>query len=161
VLTRERCVRWMSSRAGLWITKYCAGFPRRGRRLPEPLDGWVRHQQALLAGATVPPPRVPFVVERAGARLVARLCSGSEQLLVLLEEQSDTIRLPALQELGLTRREAEVLTWLARGKTNSEIGKIVEMSARTVEKHLEHIFQKLGVENRTAAARCALQGYWR
>jgi len=52
----------------------------------------------------------------------------------------------------LTLREREVLGWLARGKTNAEIGMILGISAATVGKHLEHIYPKLGVENRTAAA---------
>jgi DNA-binding CsgD family transcriptional regulator len=52
----------------------------------------------------------------------------------------------------LTLREREVLLWLARGKTNADIGVILGISAATVGKHLEHIYPKLGVENRTAAA---------
>lgn len=58
--------------------------------------------------------------------------------------------------LGLTRREVEVLTWVTDGKTNAEIGEILDTSPRTVQKHLEHIFEKLGVETRTAAAMRAL-----
>ena len=57
--------------------------------------------------------------------------------------------------LGLTFREAEVLAWVAQGKGNADIAEILGISARTVQKHLEHIFQKLGVETRTAAARVA------
>ena len=52
----------------------------------------------------------------------------------------------------LTSREREVLGWLARGKSNAEIAMILRISAATVGKHLEHIYPKLGVENRTAAA---------
>ena len=52
----------------------------------------------------------------------------------------------------LTLREREVLGWLARGKSNAEIGEILGISSATVGKHLEHIYPKLGVENRTAAA---------
>ena len=52
----------------------------------------------------------------------------------------------------LTLRESEVLRWLAQGKSNAEIGTILGISAATVSKHLEHIYPKLGVENRTAAA---------
>ena len=53
---------------------------------------------------------------------------------------------------ALTSREREVLHWLARGKSNAQIGAILGISAATVSKHLEHIYPKLGVENRTAAA---------
>ncbi len=52
----------------------------------------------------------------------------------------------------LTLREREVLRWLARGKSNAEIATILGISSATVGKHLEHIYPKLGVENRTAAA---------
>jgi len=61
------------------------------------------------------------------------------------------------EALALTGRESEVLYWISNGKTNREIGEILGMSPRTVNKHLEQIFPKLGVENRTAAARVALQ----
>jgi DNA-binding CsgD family transcriptional regulator len=57
----------------------------------------------------------------------------------------------ALEGLGLTQREAEVLAWVAQGKSNPEVAIILGMSARTVQKHLEHVFEKLGVESRTAA----------
>jgi DNA-binding response OmpR family regulator len=56
---------------------------------------------------------------------------------------------------ALTPRETEVLTWLARGKTNRDIADILGMSHRTVNKHLEHVFEKLGVETRAAAAAMA------
>lgn len=60
------------------------------------------------------------------------------------------------ERLRLTRREVEVLIWVTDGKTNTEIGVILSTSPRTVQKHLEHIFEKLGVETRTAAAVRAL-----
>ena len=55
----------------------------------------------------------------------------------------------------LTKKELRALvefTWVSQGKTNKEIGVILELSPRTVQKHLEHIYQKIGVESRTAAA---------
>jgi DNA-binding NarL/FixJ family response regulator len=51
-----------------------------------------------------------------------------------------------------TQRETEVLSGLAKGKAKRDIGDILGMSPRTVNKHLEHIFEKLGVKTRTAAA---------
>jgi len=62
-----------------------------------------------------------------------------------------------LQKLGLTPREAEVLLWVAQGKSNSEIATILGMSEGTVKKHLEHIFEKLGVESRNGATLSALE----
>jgi len=60
-----------------------------------------------------------------------------------------------LEIASLTPRETEVLSWLAKGKTNRDIADILGMSHRTVNKHLEHIFEKLGVETRAAAAALA------
>lgn len=62
-----------------------------------------------------------------------------------------------LEPLGLTPREAEVLFWVAQGKTNPEIAMIAGVQLTTVKKHLESTFMKLGVENRTAAAALALE----
>jgi DNA-binding CsgD family transcriptional regulator len=53
---------------------------------------------------------------------------------------------------ALTAREAEILRWIAAGKSDAQIGAILGISARTVQKHLQHLYEKLGVENRTAAA---------
>ena len=61
-----------------------------------------------------------------------------------------------LETLGITRRQAEVLGWVAQGKTNEEIATILGLSPRTVAKHLEMMYPRLGVENRTAAAATAL-----
>jgi DNA-binding NarL/FixJ family response regulator len=62
----------------------------------------------------------------------------------------------ALGSLGLTARETEVLTWIAQGKTNYEIGVILSACTGTICKHVEHILCKLDVRNRTAAAVIAL-----
>ncbi|MEY4506741.1 MAG: hypothetical protein RL297_1319 [Pseudomonadota bacterium] len=91
-------------------------------------------------------------------RLVARNLGqgglGETMLLLNLTPQDD----PATQHLrniALTPRETEVLSWLAKGKTNKDIADILGMSPRTVNKHLEHIFEKLGVETRSAATALA------
>ncbi len=62
-----------------------------------------------------------------------------------------------LEALGLTPREAEVLLWVAQGKGNRDIGLLLEMSEATAKRHLLHIFEKLGVETRTAAALRAIE----
>jgi len=62
-----------------------------------------------------------------------------------------------LEILGLTSREAEVLLWVAQGKANSDVATILDMSEKTVKIHLNHIFEKLNVETRTAAARTAIE----
>ena len=75
--------------------------------------------------------------------------------LVALNPDHDLDRLHA--RVKLTRREAEVLLWLARGKSNRDIGQILDVSHRTVNKHLEQIYPKLGVEGRTAAVALAVR----
>jgi len=75
-----------------------------------------------------------------------------EHLFRVTEEDSDNANDVLREQLQLTQREAEVLTWIARGKSNRDIGDILGISPRTVNKHLEQIFTKLGVENRTSAA---------
>jgi DNA-binding CsgD family transcriptional regulator len=62
-----------------------------------------------------------------------------------------------LETLGLTPREAEILFWVAQGKTNCEIGTILQISSATAKKHLENIYAKLGTENRTTATLLALE----
>jgi DNA-binding CsgD family transcriptional regulator len=78
------------------------------------------------------------------ALLSVRPPSGSNDAIILRERHR------------LTQREAEVLRWLARGKSNRDIAEILGVSARTVDKYLEQIYSKLGVENRTSAAAIAL-----
>ena len=110
--------------------------------LPLRLRNWLRN------------PLAPLVIEQAEARLqisiASREADGTCNL--LLEEKRDSGVERRLIALGLTRREAQVLIWVARGKTTSEISIILGSKPATVSKHLDHIYQKLGVENRTAAA---------
>jgi len=61
-----------------------------------------------------------------------------------------------LSSLGLTARETEVLSWIAQGKTNYEIGVVLSACTGTICKHVEHILCKLKIKNRTAAAVIAL-----
>ncbi len=78
----------------------------------------------------------------------------------LLKIQSPNVEIdPTILEesLAITYREAEVLLWLAHGKTNREIAEVLEMSPRTVNKHLEQMYPKIGADNRTVAASVAIQ----
>lgn len=59
--------------------------------------------------------------------------------------------------LSITAREADVLLWISRGKSNRDVSEILGISARTVNKHLEQVFEKLGVENRASAAARAVR----
>lgn len=86
------------------------------------------------------------------------LIDGKEYLLRLAEATTEASAVQRLKQVfGVTEREADVLVWLAKGKTNWEIGQILSVSPRTVNKHLEQIYKKLSVDNRTAAASQVLQ----
>ena len=76
---------------------------------------------------------------------------------VLLFRQGSLVQPKLLQTLGITCREAEVLSWVFEGKTNKDIEAILRISPRTVQKHLEHVYQKFAVETRTAAAGSAIR----
>lgn len=80
----------------------------------------------------------------------------SEEIFQLIShEQPDELQLLS-EQFGLTRRESEVLLWVAKGKTNREAAQILDLSPRTINKHLEQVFRKVGVENRTTAAAMAV-----
>src|SRR5690606_27218700 len=98
-------------------------------------------------------------LEVGGVSLECAMLSpiGPDELLFRLSERRGEGDIQLLQQLGLTGREAEVLLWLSRGKANREIGQILGISPRTVNKHLEQIFVKLGVENRASAAARAVR----
>jgi DNA-binding NarL/FixJ family response regulator len=80
-----------------------------------------------------------------------------EILLRLHEQQARPDEIILRERLSLTPREAEVLAWLARGKSSRDIAEILNLSPRTVNKHLEQMYAKLGVENRAAAATLAVR----
>lgn len=87
------------------------------------------------------------------ARLRRRQQSGSGRSSTVADATPEALA----TTLGLTPREAELLSWVVQGKTNPEIGIILGIQLTTVKKHLESIFAKLGVENRTAAVTLALE----
>ena len=93
----------------------------------------------------------------AGRLLARHMGQGhpGESMLLLTPATDDNPATERLRRASLTPRETEVLAWLAKGKTNRDIADILGMSPRTVNKHLEHIFEKLGVETRSAATALA------
>ncbi len=130
---------------------------------PAELADWLQ-QVAPRPGpdGSLPPPVTPaptWAVNQAGRRLSFALHepTGDDEWLLVMQESSDQAAIDALtQEFKLTAREGEVLYWVVRGKTNRDIGDILGSSPATVKKQLEHVFAKLGVETRTAAAGLAM-----
>ena len=123
--------------------------------LPEPIPQWLEQARKGKAGS-----KTTIMVTLAGnepLRLQYMGKLGANEFLLRLAKDSGS-EAPAefSSELGLTTREGEVLSWLSKGKTNRDIAQILGLSPRTVDKHLEQIYAKLGVENRTAAAAIAV-----
>jgi DNA-binding response OmpR family regulator/DNA-binding CsgD family transcriptional regulator len=108
-------------------------------------------EAALALPADALPGRVVATAENVEFHFVGRI--GEDEILfrvVPCHPSRDELLLK--DRLGLTRREAQVLLWLGQGKSNRDIATILGLSPRTVNKHLEQIFAKLGVENRASAA---------
>lgn len=122
--------------------------------LPGPMLQWLEQAQKGKSGAKTPAMASFPDNEQLRLQYMGKL--GPNEFLLRLAKESGT-SLPAefSSELGLTTREGEVLAWLSKGKTNRDIAQILGLSPRTVDKHLEQIYAKLGVENRTAAAAIA------
>lgn len=145
----EGRVVWQTPLARQWLAE---AFGGEAAAAPV-LGAWLRAQ----LGRPVP---APLVHAQGGQRFTFTLHepTGDDGWLVVLKRAADAPPGAALaQAFGLTAREAEVLYWVAQGKTNRDIGDILGMSPRTVTKHLEHVFEKLGVETRTAAAKLVMQ----
>ena len=161
LLDSQQRMSWRSPQAERWL-RTC--YPELDGGAPA---DWLRELASSPVGHAVH--------VQGPARLAARSlgAAGPGEIMVLLYQlpveavpaapglagrTTDAGSAPAASRLevaALTPRETEVLSWLAKGKTNRDIADILGMSPRTVNKHLEHIFEKLGVETRTAAAALA------
>lgn len=128
--------------------------------LPDDVRCWI----ASLASGTGSAGRDSMLLARQNVRFRVRYLSrlSDDEILIVLEqaapaelERTGTLRLQT--RFGLTAREADVLYWLSCGKANRDIGEILGMSPRTVNKHLEHVYKKLGVESRAGAVASAVQ----
>lgn len=129
-----------------------------GAVLPPPIDAWLRRADRS-PGAAGGSAISPLVLTRAGRRLTLRWCpdpNSPDARMIFVRESGAVPSGDQFQNVTLTPREGEVLGWVAAGKTNGDIAAILGASVRTIEKHLEHVFAKLGVETRTAAVMRAL-----
>lgn len=148
-------ITWQTQRARDWLNEYCGSTdsPRWER-----LRTWLKELSSRKPSHS--DMATPLSLSHESGRLSIYYASdlhGGERLLLLEEHRDDVSARRLAEGLGLTTREAEVLSWLAAGKTNRDIGEILGMSPRTVNKHLEHIYVKLGVETRSAAAAVAFR----
>lgn len=152
-------VNFISEAAENFLTKYFAFESRNGASLPEEISAAVSYfagiQSQLAAIEAAAPPMI-FRTPIGELRASFSYNGGTGETIVILEEK-EALSPSDFELLGLTKREAEVLFLVTQGKTNQEIGILCGISWRTAQKHLEHIFDKLGVETRTAATVAALE----
>jgi DNA-binding response OmpR family regulator/DNA-binding CsgD family transcriptional regulator len=122
--------------------------------LPKPWLDWLEQLHGGLAQPKTPLKSALLRNDELRLQYMGKL--GADEFLLRLARDSTPERPDDVgKELGLTSREGEVLSWLSKGKTNRDIAQILGLSPRTIDKHLEQIYAKLGVENRTAAAAIA------
>lgn len=148
----DGAVQFINDHARGYLFRYFATSRQTDRCLPENLLLWMRRQDAHLSGDDAPPMRRPLLCDLGSQRLVIRMLSRAGMHLLMMKEQQIGHGRSGSAPARLTRRETEVLEWIAHGKTNAEIATILKIYVGTVKKHVEHIFTKLSVETRTAAA---------
>lgn len=151
-------VLWSTPQASKLLSTVFPNFHPEAYVLPDSIQDWLRqHAGQKPASASeaigLSIPGSPIQLELS---LISQI-GPDEILLRLIEGNPDDDQLVLRSKLQLTQREAEVLLWIARGKSNRDVADILTLSPRTVNKHLEQIFNKLGVENRTSAAALAVR----
>lgn len=148
-------ITWITPAALVWLREL-AGTENDPLTLPPELLAWA---VAAMQKAPGTGPET-YVRQAHGSQYSAALscCGHTGEYLLLLGKRAGDWDIDSVRgTLGLTFKETEVLMWISRGKTNRDIGMILGCSPRTVNKHLEHIFEKLGVETRTAAVAVVMQ----
>jgi DNA-binding NarL/FixJ family response regulator len=136
-------IAWLSPQAQQWLAACFAGASARAG------SEWLARQQDDTATHTAADGRT-LMARRLGA-----VGMGESMWLLTWLSSAEQATPSRLATAALTPRETEVLSWIAKGKTNRDVGEILGLSPRTVNKHLEHVFEKLGVETRAAAAALA------
>ena len=142
----------------LWSTPQATRLVNAATLSDDGLDLVVRQIATWLAGRRATPGGrdTPLTVNETGRQALQVQflgAMGADEYLFRLTAESDAAGDQRLrQHFALTQRESEVLLWIAKGKSNRDIAEILGLSARTVNKHLEQIYIKLGVENRASAA---------
>jgi len=153
--TKEGRVLWSTPQATSLLTAISISAPGDSFQLPDGVRRWLDGRR----GEATDPGAIDLSIEGSPRRLRLSYVGqiGPDELLLRIVEDEGVPPEQVLKvKLNLTVREAEVLMWLARGKANRDIGEILGLSPRTVNKHLEQIYSKIGVENRAAATALAV-----
>jgi len=156
--SRTGRVLWYTPQAAKLLSLAFADFDKEDYVLPSEVQVWLQQSASAQTGSEPPSINLKGSKVSAAMRLIyVGQIGPDEYLLRLLEGDIDDDRTLLKRKLTVTEREAEVLLWVARGKSNRDIAEILDLSPRTVNKHLEQIYAKLGVENRASAAALAVR----
>jgi len=156
VLDRSDAIRSATRGAMALVQRYFAAPLRPPSHLPEPLLLWQRAQRQLLAAGCDHALRI-LVATRPFGTLRTRAIFAPDETTLIFDHRT-TPATTALADLPLTDRERQIVGCLADGATNASIAAALDISALTVKKHLEHIYEKLGVDSRAAAVARAFHG---
>lgn len=138
------------------LERFFSGERKDSRTLPDPLSRWLAQCRSRLEGEiSTEQPHTLFQSSLLPSSLKVRYAPDSANRggRLLLAEEQDLGNMDWVRGLGLTIRESEVMRWVVEGKSNPEIALILGTSPRTIDKHTQHIFDKLGVSSRQAAVR--------
>jgi DNA-binding NarL/FixJ family response regulator len=145
----------------LWATpqaRRLLGSAALGRSSQQALPLAVRVWIGQATRSASAPAQISAAIEGRRLQISFLARTGPDQFMLRVAEESFVLPEQTLKErLRLTAREAEVLVWVGRGKSNKDVAEILDLSPRTVNKHLEQIYSKLGVENRASAAAIAVR----
>jgi DNA-binding CsgD family transcriptional regulator len=147
-INRNGTVIDITSLAGSLLKKYFNHPVSTRRTLPGAVQAWLA---AKSPDETIASTRPSLTIATGATKLIVRKAVEGDHVILLLTEQQVGSKSADLSSLGLRPREAEILFWMCQGKSNPEIATILGLSVRTIHKHNENIFRKLGVENRHAA----------
>ncbi len=151
-------VLWCTPQAAKLLGSAFKGFDTETYILPATVQEWLRQRSGADARFQSDPLGLQPDLSSVHLELSYIGQIGPDEVLLRLVETDSGKDQTALQrKLMLTQRESEVLLWIARGKSNRDIAEILTLSPRTVNKHLEQIYTKLGVENRASAAALAVR----
>src|SRR6202051_1626329 len=153
-VSRQGKIMWATPQAQKLLSDKLAAGTDDELALPQQTLEWLEQAQKGKAGSKTTAMASFPDEEQLRLQYMGKL-GPNEFLLRLAKDTSANLPAELSSERGLTTREGEVLSWLSKGKTNRDIAQILGLSPRTVDKHLEQIYAKLGVENRTAAAAIA------
>jgi DNA-binding NarL/FixJ family response regulator len=160
ILSTDSQIQKITDRAARLLEQYFAIEWTNRQYLPESLQQYCQQSIAQLFQPDLDTATLPILEQfQPNSRLVVRLISPpptAEVILTLEEYVTSSLRIDSFRSIGLTKRESQTLFYLVEGLTNKAIAQQLNCQPDTVRKHLENLYRKLGVGDRTQAIAVAL-----